>query len=98
DKRDVSLRWLGASVLTGLTGAGLIGASIYIALQGATTSATPPEPVSAPILRTAEQSERMSNTARKGDKLDRTENTVLARQSFRAPMTIRSGDREAIKV
>jgi murein DD-endopeptidase MepM/ murein hydrolase activator NlpD len=98
DKREVSLRWLGASVLTGLTGAGLIGASIYIALQGATTSAMPPERASAPVLRTTDAAERMSNTARKGDKLDRTENTVLAKQSFRAPMTIRSGDREAIKV
>jgi hypothetical protein len=32
DRREVNLRWLGASVLTGLTGAALIGASIYIAL------------------------------------------------------------------
>jgi murein DD-endopeptidase MepM/ murein hydrolase activator NlpD len=98
DKREVSLRWLGASVLTGLTGAGLIGASIYIALQGATTSATPPERAAASLPRTPGEAERMSNIARKGDKLDRTENTVLARQSFRAPMTIRSGDRESIKV
>jgi murein DD-endopeptidase MepM/ murein hydrolase activator NlpD len=98
DKREVSLRWLGASVLTGLTGAGLIGASIYIALQGATTSATPPERAAASVPRAPDDAGRMSNVARKADKLDRTENTVLARQSFRAPMTIRSGDREAIKV
>jgi murein DD-endopeptidase MepM/ murein hydrolase activator NlpD len=99
DKREVSLRWLGASVLTGLTGAGLIGASIYIALQGATTSATPPERATVSVARTSDNgTERMSNAARKTDRLNRTENTVLAKQSFRAPMTIRSGDREAIKV
>ena len=43
DKREINLRWLGASVLTGVTGAVLIGASIHIALEGATTSALPPE-------------------------------------------------------
>jgi murein DD-endopeptidase MepM/ murein hydrolase activator NlpD len=99
DKRDINLRWLGASVLTGVTGAALIGASIYIALQGATTSALPPERAS---VDTAQQdgagTERSSNQARKGDKLNLADNTNLARQSFRAPMTIRNGDREAIKV
>ena len=34
DRREVNLRWLGASVLTGITGGALIGASIYIALEG----------------------------------------------------------------
>src|SRR5215210_2618508 len=43
DRRGVSLRWLGASVLTGVTGAVLIGAAIYVALEGATISALPPE-------------------------------------------------------
>jgi murein DD-endopeptidase MepM/ murein hydrolase activator NlpD len=36
--------------------------------------------------------------ARKGDRLIRSETGTAARQSFRAPMTIRSGEREAIKV
>jgi murein DD-endopeptidase MepM/ murein hydrolase activator NlpD len=98
DRRDVNLRWLGASVLTGVTGAALIGASIYIALEGATTSANPPERAAiAPVLRGTEQ-DYASSAPRKADRLNRTENTVLARQSFRAPMTIRNGDREAIKV
>jgi murein DD-endopeptidase MepM/ murein hydrolase activator NlpD len=98
DRRDVNLRWLGASVLTGVTGAALIGASIYIALEGATTSANPPERAAiAPVLRGAER-DYASSAPRKADRLNRTENTVLARQSFRAPMTIRNGDREAIKV
>ncbi|HZH51145.1 MAG TPA: M23 family metallopeptidase [Microvirga sp.] len=99
DKRDVNLRWLGASVLTGLTGAALIGASIYIALEGATTSADAPERATISFSPTTEASgERASNVSRKGDRLNLTESTILARQSFRAPMTIRNGDREAIKV
>jgi len=97
DRRDINLRWLGASVLTGVTGAALIGASIYIALEGATTSALPPERASVDIPSRPGE-ERASNAARKGDRLNLTEHTNLARQSFRAPMTIRNGDREAIKV
>jgi murein DD-endopeptidase MepM/ murein hydrolase activator NlpD len=99
DRREVNLRWLGASVLTGLTGAALIGASIYIALEGATTSALPPERATINAVRSSDDdSGRISNATRKADKLNLTENTVPAKQSFRAPMTIRNGDREAIKV
>ena len=99
DKWEVNLRWLGASVLTGVTGAVLIGASIYIALEGATISALPPERAAlngrAP---SGTSEERTSNLARKADRLNMTENTSSARQSFKAPMTIRNGEREAIKV
>src|SRR3954469_4018137 len=99
DRREINLRWLGASVLTGLTGAALIGASIHIALQGAMTSAAPPErAVLNGTARTASKDDGSANTVRKSDKLVRAESSTAARQSFRAPMTIRSGDREAIKV
>ncbi|MGO4574253.1 M23 family metallopeptidase [Microvirga sp. 2TAF3] len=98
DKRDINLRWLGASVLTGVTGAVLIGASIYIALEGATTSPSAPERATVDASVDSEQQNRATNTARKGDRLNRSETTASARQSFRAPMTIRNGDREAIKV
>lgn len=99
DKREINLRWLGASVLTGVTGAVLIGASIHIALEGATTSALPPEHATLSVLPgSARDDERASNVARKGDRLNMTELTTAAKQNFRAPMTIRNGDREAIKV
>ncbi|WP_114948838.1 M23 family metallopeptidase [Microvirga calopogonii] len=99
DKREVNLRWLGASVLTGVTGAVLIGASIHVALQGAAVTALPPERAalgsrSSPTL----DEERSSNVARKADRLNMTELTSSARQSFKAPMTMRVGEREAIKV
>ncbi|AWM88448.1 M23 family metallopeptidase [Microvirga sp. 17 mud 1-3] len=97
DRRDVNLRWLGASVLTGVTGALLIGASIYIALEGETTSASAPERAIVGTMPTDAEN-RTINTARKGDRLNRSETVASAKQSFRAPMTIRNGDREAIKV
>jgi murein DD-endopeptidase MepM/ murein hydrolase activator NlpD len=96
DRRDVNIRWLGASVLTGITGGALIGASIYVALQGVTTSAQPPERAGATASRSAD--ERTTNTARKGDKLNRSEMVAAAKQGFKAPMTIRAGDREVIRV
>lgn len=99
DKRDINLRWLGASILTGVTGAVLIGASIHVALEAATTSAQPPERAALNAQPQPDtEDERASNAARKGDKLNMTELTASAKQSFKAPMTIRSGDREVIKV
>jgi murein DD-endopeptidase MepM/ murein hydrolase activator NlpD len=98
-KWEVNLRWLGASVLTGVTGAALIGASIYITFEGATVSALPPERAAlGGRTPSAKNEERATNVARKADRLNMTENTVSARQSFKAPMTIRNGEREAIKV
>lgn len=99
DKWEVNLRWLGASVLTGVTGAALIGASIYITFEGAAISALPPERAALNgRTSSARNDERATNVARKADRLNMTENTVSARQSFKAPMTIRNGEREAIKV
>ena len=97
DRRDVNLRWLGASVLTGITGGALIGASIYIALQGAMIFAEAPEPATPGTTRPVTSAERAS-TARKGDKLVRQEMVASARQSFKAPVTVRVGDREVIRV
>jgi len=96
DRREINLRWLGASVLTGITGGALIGASIYIALEGATILAQPPERAVASVLR-GPSDERVASTVRKGDKLNRSEMIPSARQSFRAPVTIRAGDREVIR-
>lgn len=96
DRRGVSIRWLGASVLAGLTGAALLGAAIYVSLQGETTFAELPE--RAVASRSAPIDERASNTARKGDRLVRSQMVASAKQSFRAPVTVKVGDREVIRV
>ncbi|HEX8167822.1 MAG TPA: M23 family metallopeptidase [Beijerinckiaceae bacterium] len=96
DRRGVNLRWLGASVLTALTGAALIGGAIYVALQGETTFAELPERVTAAAPRAP--GDDKGAPARKGDKLVRSEVVAVAKQSFRTAMTLRAGDREVIKV
>jgi murein DD-endopeptidase MepM/ murein hydrolase activator NlpD len=99
DKREINLRWLGASVLTGVTGAFLIGASIHVSIESAATSVEPPELTAVNIYpSTIQDGERATNVARKGDRLNMTELMASAKQSFKAAMTIRNGEREAIKV
>lgn len=97
DRREISLRWLGASVLTGLAGAALIGASIYIALEGITTVAEKPERAVLGAPRTSARDERPT-PSRKGDKLVRAEVVASAKQILKTPVSLRSGDREVIRV
>ncbi len=94
DRRAVSLRWLAGSVLTGLSGALLIGAAIHISVEGDGIVAERPE-AAAPQARTGPV---VRAGARKADKLVQTQTTAVARQTFRSPMTIRVADREVIKV
>ncbi|MFE1601660.1 peptidoglycan DD-metalloendopeptidase family protein [Methylobacterium sp. ID0610] len=96
DRRDVNLRWLAACVLTGMAGTGLIGSAIWVSLQGELSFAQLPQAVA--IAARPQPSDGGSNTARKGDRLVRNPMVALAKQSFRAPVTIRAGEREIIKV
>ncbi|MDB5647697.1 MAG: peptidase [Methylobacterium sp.] len=96
DRRDVNLRWLCASALTGLTGAALIGAAIHVSLQSEVSFAAIPERASAAVRPSI--TDGTVNLARKGDRLVRNLMIASAKQSFRAPVTVRLGDREIIKV
>ncbi|WP_342111100.1 M23 family metallopeptidase [Methylobacterium sp. SI9] len=95
DRRAVNLRWLCASTLTGLTGAGLIAAALHVSLQGDVSFAAIPE--RATVVARPQPSESGANLARKGDRLVRNLMIASAKQSFRAPVTVRLGDREIIK-
>lgn len=95
DRRAVNLRWLCASSLTGLTGAGLIAAALHVSLQGDASFAAIPE--RATVVARPQTSESGANLARKGDRLVRNLMIASAKQSFRAPVTVRLGDREIIK-
>ena len=95
DRRAVNLRWLCASSLTGLTGAGLIAAALHVSLQGDVSFAAIPD--RAVVVPRLQQSEGSANVAHKGDRLIRNPMIASARQSFRAPVTVRLGDREIIK-
>src|SRR5215213_9915110 len=97
DRRSLNLRWLGASILTGVAGAALLGAAIYVSLEGEMTFAEAAERVAA-TARAVATEERATSVARKGDKLVRSEMVASAKQGFKAPITVRVGEREVIKV
>lgn len=92
-RHALSLRWLGACVLTALAGTLLLGAAIYVSSEGETTFADAAEPATPVPTRDAGAS---GGGLRKGDKLVRAETVASAKQIFKSPMTIRSGDRERI--
>ncbi|TVR10917.1 MAG: M23 family metallopeptidase [Salinarimonadaceae bacterium] len=90
----VNLRWLCGSVLTALTGSALLGAAIYVAVEGGSTVVELPKAatVEAPALDAGRE------TARKEDMLVRTDYTVAARSTFRTPVATRVGDREVVSI
>jgi murein DD-endopeptidase MepM/ murein hydrolase activator NlpD len=91
-RQALNLRWLAGSLLTGVTGAGLIGVALYLAAADGVV-ATPPERALPPH---GEGS--AGDIARKGDRLVRDEMIVAAKTAFKAPMTERAGEREVIRV
>lgn len=94
DRRGVSLRWLLACMLVGSCGAALLGAAILVAMRGDTSFPEQPETVTA----RASSGAGAGGGARKGDKLVADQPVIAARQSVRAPMSQRIGDREVIRV
>lgn len=94
DRRRVSLRWLVGSVLTALSGAALIGGAIVIALQGEIVLVERPQRV----LIGVDSDEATKSAARRADRLVRREVAGnRARQEFKAPITVRTGNREVIR-
>ncbi len=93
DHKRVSLRWFTGTVLTGLAGAGLIGSAIYAALNYSSRYAEAPEYVA----RQRSPGESAISQNNKGDRLARPVDIVAARQGFRAPTTVKVGDREIVR-
>ena len=94
EHRQVSLRWLAGTVLTGLTGAGLIGAAVYAAFDKRWTNAAAPQAALA-VHRDGAPGETVNQ--RKGDRLVQAVNLVAAKQTFRTPTIIKVGDKEIVK-
>jgi murein DD-endopeptidase MepM/ murein hydrolase activator NlpD len=95
DPRRISIRWLAATVLTALSGASLMSGAVYAALDGEYRFASFPE-MARIALKTA--GERLSNAANKANRISLLGEHVLARQTLRVSTTIRSGDREIVRV
>lgn len=94
DRRHVPLRWLVGAVLTGLCGVALIGSALYLGLDRQSNFAEPPEIAVPPRHEGAQES---GVNPGKGDRLVRPVDIVAARQTFKAPTTIRIGDKEVVK-
>ena len=93
DRRRVSLRWLLGTVLTGLSGAGLITAAIYAALDHQSNFAEAPS-----VAVVVHKDGDAGMNPRKGDRLVKAVDIVAAKQAFKAPTTIKIGDKEIVKV
>ncbi|MGF3022998.1 M23 family metallopeptidase [Methylobacterium aquaticum] len=91
-RQALNLRWLAGSLLTGVTGAGLIGISLYLAAADGVVAALPERALP------PHGEGGSGEVARKGDRLVRDEMIVAAKTAFKAPMTERAGDREVIRV
>ena len=93
DRRKVSLRWLSAVVLTGIAGSGLIGITVFVAMNGRSTMAQAPELVT-PV-RGAKDAQTGSI---KGDRLIRSADIVAEKQSFRVPVPVKVGDKQIVRM
>jgi hypothetical protein len=94
DRKRVSTRWLAGTILTGLSGAGLIGAAAYAALDHQSYFAEAPSPAAPPRRDTAE----VGTNPRKADRLVKSVDIIAAKQNFRASVPIKVGDKEVVKV
>ncbi len=95
ERRRVPWRWLCGTVLTGFTGACLIGSAIFTALGRQATFAEIPQ-----FASTGRRDQATSELVnpRKADRLVKSVDIVAARQTFRAPTTISVGDKEVVRV
>src|SRR5204863_7925837 len=100
DRRRVSVQWFSGTILTGLCGAALMSGAVFAALDGETNFATVPERVEAAVRSTAVGiAERLTNSARKNDRLPPPTEANSARQVIRVSTTTRgSGNREIVRV
>ncbi len=93
DRRRVSIRWFGGTILTAFAGAALIGAAIYAALDRQSNFAEAP----LPALTTHKEAETGINPS-KGDRLVKAVDIVADKQTYNAPTTIKAGDKEVVRL
>jgi len=94
ERRRIPLRWMFGVALTGLSGLALIGSALYLGLDRESNFAEAPE-FAAPPRKEAAQGESVNPG--KGDRLVRPIDIVAAKHSFKAPTTIKVGDKEVLK-
>lgn len=93
DRRRVSLRWLCGTILTGIAGAALISAATYAALDHQSNFAEAPSPA-IPSYKAAATGVNPD----RGDRLVKSIDIIADKQTFKAPTTIKVGDKEVVQV
>ncbi len=95
DRRDISGRWLGATIVIGIAGSGLMGGALWAAVDGQTRIAVDPNPAQSAFLRPTEAD--IDPRTRKGDRLPPRVVVVPTRQILQIATATRVGDREIIR-
>ncbi len=93
DRRNVSLRWLSAVVLTGVAGSALIGTTVLVAMNGQSNMAQAPE-----LVTPARSAKAAAAGLVKGDRLIRSADIVAEKQSFKVPVPVKVGDKQIIRM
>ena len=94
ERSRVSIRWLLGTTLTGLSGAVLISAAAYTALDQQTRFAE--APTRAQVAHRDDRDDQIVNP-KKGDRILRTIDVIAAKQTFRTATTVKSGDKEVVR-
>src|SRR5271154_1827784 len=94
ERRHIPLRWLVGVALAGLCGLALVGAALYLDLDSESTFAEAPEYA---VATHREGAPEDGVNPGKGDRLVRPIDIVAAKQTFKAPTTIKIGDKEVVK-
>ncbi len=93
DRRRVSLRWFCGTILTGIAGAALISAATYAALDHQSNFAEAPQPAAPSYKESA-----YGINPHKGDRLVKSIDIIADKQTFKAPTTIKVGDKEVVQI
>ena len=97
DRREISLRWLSGTFLTGITSSILMGVALFAALDGRQQLAIPGEAFAA--IDTAGQAARSASAAKRGERI--LEPTVVAKPSDKKIMEISTmihdGEKEVVR-
>jgi len=97
DRRRVSAQWFSGTILTGLSGAALMGGAVFASLDGETNFATLPDRIESAIRGSIAGGDKLAGT-RKSDRLPPAGESNGSRQVIRVTTMNRVGDREVVRV
>jgi murein DD-endopeptidase MepM/ murein hydrolase activator NlpD len=97
DRRRVSAQWFSGTILTGLSGAALMGGAVFASLDGETNFAALPDRLENIMRGSISGGDKLAGT-RKGDRLPPAGESNGARQIIRVTTMNRVGEREVVRV